>query len=192
MSEITVLAIPGSLRAGSINASLCREAARLAPADLKVEHYVGLGEIPHYDADLDAEEAPQAVADLRERISAADALLIATPEYNGGIPGALKNALDWASTPYGASVLTGMPVAVMGATPGRSGTAGAQAHLRQVLARIGCEVVAQPEVMVSKAYDVLDDRGRLTDDAVGESIAGVLDQLRLAVSAGAELVASAA
>lgn len=181
MSDLTILAIPGSLRASSINASLIRTATQVAPAGVTVQTYTGLRDLPHYDADLDSEPAPDGVWELRTRIAAADALLIATPEYNGGIPGVLKNALDWASTPYGASALTGMPIAVMGATPGRSATAGAQAQLRQVLARIGCDVVEGPEVAISKAYDRFDDDDRLTDEMVARSVAELMNALQLTV-----------
>lgn len=181
MSDLTILAIPGSLRASSINASLVRAATRVAPADVTVQTYTGLRDLPHYDADLDSEPGPNEVTELRARITAADALLIATPEYNGGVPGVLKNALDWASTPHGAAALTGMPIAVMGATPGRSGTAAAQAQLRQVLARIGCDVVEGPEVAISKAYDRFDDDGRLTDEMVARSLAELINALELTV-----------
>lgn len=181
MSDLTILAIPGSLRTSSINASLVRATTRLAPAGVTVQTYRGLRDLPHYDADLDLEPAPDEVRELRERIAAAHGVLIATPEYNGGVPGVLKNALDWASTPHGASALTGMPIAVMGATPGRSGTAGAQAQLRQVLARIGCDVVEGPELAISKAYDRFDNDGRLTDEMVAKSVAELMNALQLTV-----------
>lgn len=184
MSDLTVLAISGSLRASSINACLVRAASRLAPTGMTVETFTGLRDLPHYDADLDGDVSVAPVADLRKRIAAADGLLIATPEYNGGVPGVLKNALDWASTPHGASALTGMPVAVMGATPGRSGTAGAQAQLRQVLSRIGCGVVAEPEVKISKAYDRFDDEGRLCDEMVARPVTDLLDALGLRIRQG--------
>ncbi len=95
-----VLAIPGSLREGSYNVALARAAAEYAPYGVSVELYEGLGELPHYDADVDGEDAPASVRDLRRRIAEADALLVVTPEYNGSIPGLLKNAIDWASRPH--------------------------------------------------------------------------------------------
>src|SRR5919109_659858 len=111
-----VLAISGSLRRGSYSSGLLRAARELAPAGAEIELYDGLADLPIFNEDL--EESPsQPVRDLRERIAAADALLIATPEYNGSVPGGLKNALDWASRPHGTAVLVSKPAAVIGSSP---------------------------------------------------------------------------
>src|SRR6187551_310051 len=123
-----LLTISGSLREGSYNTALARAAADVAPENVEVELFDGLGELPLFDADLEG-DANDAVRHLRERIAAADAVLFVTPEYNGSIPGVLKNAVDWASRPSGRAVILGKPAAVMGAAIGRSGTMRAQLHL---------------------------------------------------------------
>lgn len=130
---LTVLGIPGSLRAGSFNRRLLEEARELAPDGMQVRIF-GLEDLPLYDADLDTDGArPEPVQALKRAIGEADAVLIATPEYNHSIPGVLKNAIDWASRPAGRSPLREKPVAVMGASPGGIGTARAQQHLQSVL-----------------------------------------------------------
>src|SRR5581483_4641427 len=154
------LAIPGSLRRGSHNRALLRAAAELAPRGVEVEIYDGVGALPHYDEDLEEAGAPAEVEDLRARIAAADAVLVATPEYNHSIPGALKNALDWASRPYGLSPLIGRPAAVMGASPSPFGAVWAQAELRKVLAACGA-VVLDRELALGKAPERFDDAGFL-------------------------------
>jgi chromate reductase, NAD(P)H dehydrogenase (quinone) len=136
---LTFLGIAGSLRRGSYNRSLIRAAIELAPAGTTVIPY-DLMDLPMYNGDVEAEGDPEAVAAFKHAINAADSLLIATPEYNHCVPGVLKNAIDWASRPARSSVLTGKPVAIMGATPGSGGTARAQAHLRDGLGQrpTGC------------------------------------------------------
>src|SRR5213595_3279703 len=123
---VRILGISGSLRRGSHNTTLLWAAAELLPPGVELEVYDGLRELPLYDADLDLEPVPPAVARLREAIASADGVLIATPEYNGSIPGALKNALDWASRPYATSVLRDKPALVVGATTGLFGAVWAQ------------------------------------------------------------------
>lgn len=177
MTATTILAITGSLRASSINALLVRAAAELTPAGVTVQSYRGLRDLPHYDADLDTATPPDAVADLRARIAGADGLLVATPEYNHAIPGVLKNALDWASTPSRASVLAGKPTAVMGASPSPFGTIRAQMNLRQVLASTGSAVVPKPEVAVFSAHDSFDDQGRLVDEGAAVRLSGLMAAL---------------
>ncbi|MBY0396391.1 MAG: NAD(P)H-dependent oxidoreductase, partial [Thermoleophilia bacterium] len=117
---LRVIAIAGSLRRGSHNRRLIDEAARLAPPGVTVEVWEGLRDLPHFDQDLE-DDPPEQVARLRDALRGADALLVATPEYNSSLPGALKNALDWASRPPGASALRGLPVAVVSASTGRFG-----------------------------------------------------------------------
>ena len=115
MASIRILGISGSLRRGSHNTSLLRAAARSLPPGVELERFDGLADLPHYNEDLDHEPVPAAVARLRAAIAAADGLLIATPEYNGSIPGVLKNAVDWASRPFPDNAVKGKPVAVIGA-----------------------------------------------------------------------------
>jgi chromate reductase, NAD(P)H dehydrogenase (quinone) len=152
-----VLTISGSLRAGSYNTALARTAADVAPAGVEVEVYDRLGELPLFDADLEGVE-PEAVVDLRKRISDADAILFVTPEYNGSIPGALKNAIDWASRPRGDAALLNKTVAVAGASTGQYGAMWAQQDLRRILGVAGARVVC-PELPVSRARDTCDENG---------------------------------
>jgi chromate reductase, NAD(P)H dehydrogenase (quinone) len=135
-----ILAISGSLRSDSVNTTLLRAAGTVSGADTWVELWCGLGAIPPFNEDGE-DDTPASVADMRAAIAGADALLISTPEYNGSIPGQLKNALDWASRPYGDSVLTGKPVAVTSAGPGGYGGAWAAEHLGKVLNIVGSEVL---------------------------------------------------
>jgi chromate reductase len=173
----SVLAISGSLRARSFNSMLLDAAVRLAPAELAIEIYHGLADIPHYNGDLDTADPPATVADLRARIGAADALLISTPEYNYGTPGPLKNALDWASTPPDSSVLRGKPVALMGASPSPFGTVRSQLALRQLFLWTGSPVVTKPEVLVFSAHERFDAHGSLTDQGTAELVANLLSAL---------------
>jgi chromate reductase len=166
-----ILAVSGSLRAGSYNTALARAAADLAPAGVAVELYEGLGLLPHYDQDLDegGVDVPGPVADLRERIEAADALLIVTPEYNGSIPGVLKNAIDWASARHRGSSLRNKTVAVAGVTTGQYGAIWAQEDLRKVLGISGARVMPG-DLPVSRADQVFDESGRLADPFVKERL----------------------
>ncbi len=165
-----ILAISGSLRADSYNTALARSAIELAPEGADVELYDGLAEIPPYDADRDDEAGPTPVRALRERIAAADALLIVTPEYNGSVPGVLKNAIDWASRPAGPdSVLWGKTAAIAGATSGQYGAIWAQQDLRRILGIAGARVI-DGEVPVARAQNVFDSSGRLLDAHVAERL----------------------
>jgi chromate reductase, NAD(P)H dehydrogenase (quinone) len=136
-----VLGISGSLRRDSYNSGLLRAAAELLPPGAELEVFDGLKAIPPYDADDDVQPAPAPVAALRDAIADADAVLIATPEYNASIPGVLKNALDWASRPHATNVLRGKPAAVVGASTGMFGAIWAQAETRKVLSTIGARVL---------------------------------------------------
>jgi chromate reductase, NAD(P)H dehydrogenase (quinone) len=157
-----LLAISGSLRADSYNAALARAATELVPVGVEVELYDGLGLLPAYDQDLDQPDSdpPEPVRDLRERIEAADALLVVTPEYNGSVPGVLKNAIDWASARHRGSSFAGKTVAVAGATTGQYGAIWAQQDLRRVLGIAGARVILE-EFPLSRAQDAFDERGRL-------------------------------
>ena len=154
-----VLGIAGSLRRGSYNHALLREAAERLPAGVEFVEFERLAEIPPYDADLEEGVTPAAVEELRQAMREADAVLVATPEYNHSIPGVLKNALDWASRPAGQSALTGTPAAVIGASTGMFGAVWAQAETRKVLGALGGRVV-EAELPVAKAADLYRD-GRL-------------------------------
>ncbi len=154
-----VLGITGSLRRDSLNHALMREAAERLPAGAELIEFEHLREIPPYDADLEAEETPAAVAELRQAMREADAVLVVTPEYNHSIPGVLKNALDWASRPAGQSALTGKPAAVIGASTGMFGAVWAQAETRKVLGALGGRVV-EAELPVAGAAELYRD-GRL-------------------------------
>ena len=171
-----VLAISGSLREASYNTALARGAIELAPAGVEVELYDGLAQLPPYDEDLDGEDAPIAVTDLRERIAAADALLFVTPEYNGSIPGVLKNAVDWLSRPGGQSPLNGKPLAIMGASPSMVGTARAQGDLRNIAFYNGMPVLTAQEVLIARAGEKFDKHGRLTDETTRKFLSEFLRQ----------------
>ncbi|HWB70320.1 MAG TPA: NADPH-dependent FMN reductase [Solirubrobacterales bacterium] len=146
-----VLGISGSLRSDSHNSALLRAAAEWLPGGAELVEFDRLADIPAYDEDLDVEPAPTAVADLRAAIRGADAVLIATPEYNHSIPGALKNALDWASRPAGRSALNGTPAAVIGASTGMFGAVWSQAETRKVLSAMGGRVL-EAELPVGHAH----------------------------------------
>jgi chromate reductase, NAD(P)H dehydrogenase (quinone) len=183
-----VLAISGSLRRGSYNRRLLLAAADLVLDDVELELWDGLKALPPYDEDDDVQPAPAAVARLRAAIAGADALLIATPEYNSSIPGQLKNALDWASRPIATSVLRGKPVAVVGASTGAFGAVWAQAELRKVLSATGARVV-EAEVAVSHAHERFDEWGRLIDEELrtelSEAVHLLLDEVRPRLAAAA-------
>src|SRR5690242_17587147 len=171
-----VLGISGSLRRDSHNTSLLRAAAEHLPDGVELELWDGLKAVPPYDEDDDVEPAPAAVADLRDAIAGADAILFATPEYNHSVPGQLKNALDWASRPLATNPLRNKPVAVVGASMGAFGAVWAQAELRKVLAATGARVV-EGEVAVGHAHQKFDADGGLTDEPLRDALAEVVDAL---------------
>lgn len=146
MSEITILTLIGSLRAASVNRQLAELATQVAPPRVRVVLYEGLEDLPFYNEDLDTPEPPPAVAALRAAAAAADAALVVTPEYNGTIPGVLKNAIDWLSRPYGASALLGKPLAVIGAALGRYGGAWAHDETRKSFGIAGPRVLETIEL----------------------------------------------
>jgi chromate reductase len=170
---LTILGIAGSLRRASYNRGLIRAAMELAPSGTSVVPY-DLADLPMFDADVEADGDPQAVTAFKRAISDADALLIATPEYNHCVPGVLKNAVDWASRPARRSVLTGKPVAIMGASTGRGATARAQAHLRDGLAYTNGFVLPLPEVLVGLAGEKFDDQSNLTDERTRDEVRDLL------------------
>lgn len=174
--SLTFLGIAGSLRAASYNRGLIRAASEVAPAGTTVIPY-DLAAIPMFNADVEADGDPLAVANFKRAIAAADALLIATPEYNHCVPGVLKNAIDWASRPARRSVLSDKPVAIMGASSGRGATARAQAHLRDGLAYTNGFVMPWPEVLVDFGGEKFDHDGNLTDSDIRGEVRGLLVSL---------------
>jgi chromate reductase, NAD(P)H dehydrogenase (quinone) len=172
---VKLLAISGSLRRGSHNTTLLRAAAHLLPPSVELELFDGLKAVEPYDEDDDIGRGPAGVRRLREAIESADAILIATPEYNSSIPGQLKNAIDWTSRPLRASALWGKPAAVVGASTGMFGAVWSQAETRKTLAASGARVIDK-ELPVGHAGDALED-GRLGDTELRERYAEILDEL---------------
>lgn len=172
----TVCGIAGSLRSGSFNRALLRAARELAPPQLDIVIFDALADVPMFNADVEAEGDPAGVTALKDAIAVADGLLLVTPEYNAGIPGPMKNAVDWASRRYrdGAPVLRGKPTAIMGATPGRLATARAQANLRVSLANTGAIVLGHPQVHLMGADERIVE-GRLVDEASRKFVTGLLE-----------------
>ncbi len=167
--EFRILALAGSLRQGSYNRGLLHAAGELAPDWVKVQFF-DIGTLPFFNEDLEAAGDPEAVRHFKEAIIRANAILIATPEYNGAVPGVLANAIDWASRPTGRSVLRNKPVAVMGAVLGKSGSANAQAALHGVLSRVGAVVVPDPQVLVPHASKLFDEQVNLRDEDTREEV----------------------
>ena len=183
-----VLAISGSLRRGSYNTQLLRAAEELVPGDVTLELYDELESVPPYNEDRDTDEAPPAVVRLREAIAGADAVLVATPEYNGSVPGQLKNGIDWVSRPVGAgAALWGKPVAVVGASTGMYGAVWAQAELRKILGTAGARVV-DAEVAVGRAAERFDENDRLIDEEIRDELSEAVGAL--VATAGPQLVAA--
>jgi chromate reductase, NAD(P)H dehydrogenase (quinone) len=185
-NDIVILGIAGSLRRGSFNRALIRAAGAIAedmtaqgsPRErgVRVEPFL-LDDIPLFNQDLEEAGFPDSVRALHQAVDDADAILISTPEYQFGIPGVLKNAIDWASRPPGESTLESKPVAIMGATPGMWGTARAQMQLRQALIYNNCPMVLQPEVLVAKAGDRFDDDGNLVHAPTRNFVRELLEEL---------------
>ncbi|WP_433236887.1 NADPH-dependent FMN reductase [Streptosporangium sp. CA-135522] len=182
MTTFKVLAISGSLRADSHNTALLRAAQKHNPGGLDIEIYQGLRDIPPYDMDLDTpQDRPEIVQDLRRRVTEADGLLIATPEFNYSIPGTLKNALDWVSTDWTKTEgfpLLHKPIAIMGAAPTNFGSVRAQLALRQVFVWTHSDVVVKPEVIAFRSGERFDAAGDLTDEATIDLIRQLLSALK--------------
>src|SRR5918994_5203007 len=174
-TPVRILGIAGSLRKESFNRAALRAATQLAPDGAIIEVFE-LDGIPGFNQD-DEQNPPAKVVELKKRIRESDAILFVTPEYNYSIPGVLKNAIDWASRPYGDSAWNGKPVALMGASIGTIGTARAQYHLRQVFVFLNMFPINQPEVMISTAGDRFDADGNLTDETTKKLIRQLLQSL---------------
>ncbi len=171
-----VLAVSGSLRRGSYNTALLRALAGEAPTGVEVELWDDLKAIPPYDADDDVIPGPPEVEALRELVRSADAVFFATPEYNSSVPGALKNALDWASRPLATNAFRSKPVAVVGSSAGAFGGVWAAAELRKVLAAMGARVT-DVELAVGHAPEKFDEEGRLVDEEIRAILREGLDTL---------------
>ena len=180
MTQVQILAIPGSLRAGSWNAALLRLAQERAPEGVRVDIWEGLRHVPPFSEDHESEAVPEPVDDLRSAIAAADALLVATPEYNGGAPGQLKNALDWASRPYGLAAVVGKPAGVISASTGSFGGRWAQEDVRKALRLSGAAVLGEG-LAVGKAAERLVELGE-ADEEIVAGIDDVLAQLAASVA----------
>jgi chromate reductase len=173
--KIHILGFAGSLRKQSYNRSLLSAATEMVPGDATLEVF-DLEGIPPFNQDLE-QQPPEKVREFKANIRAADAILIVTPEYNYSIPGVLKNAIDWASRPYGDNAFDGKPVAVMGASVGMLGTARAQYDLRRSFVFLNMFPLNQPEVMVPFAQDKVDSNGRVTDEKTRKKIRELLESL---------------
>lgn len=177
----TVVGVAGSLRTGSYNRALLRAATEVSPASLRITVH-DLAPIPLYNGDVEAASVPASVLVLRDAVRHADGLLIATPEYNHGVPGVLKNTIDWLSRPPHNSALEGKVAAVMGASPGMSGTMRSQTQLRQSFVFTDTYALLQPEVLVARAHEKFDGDGRLVHQPTRDFLALFLQRF-------AELVA---
>ena len=175
MPDFSILGIPGSLRKASFNRHALVAAQALVPAGAALEIFELEG-IPPFNQDQE-KQPPTRVTELKAKVRAADAILFATPEYNYSIPGVLKNAIDWASRPYGDNAWQGKPVAVMGASVGILGSARAQYHLRQCFVFLNMYPVNQPEVLIASAAQRFNERGELTDETSRELIRKLLAEL---------------
>lgn len=168
-----IVAFAGSLRKGSYNRALIEAAAKLAPKGMTIES-IEIDSLPFYNADVEAKGDPPTVTTFKATLAAADGILIATPEYNDGLPGVLTNAMDWASRLPGRAPLIGKPVAVMGASPSQTGTARAQLHLRQILNHVQARVLPPPELLVAKAHERFDKELRLKDEGTRKVLGDLL------------------
>jgi chromate reductase, NAD(P)H dehydrogenase (quinone) len=178
-----IVGVAGSLRAASLNRALLRAAQELAPASLRIESEL-LDDLPLFNPDLEVSGTPASVTRLRHSVAAADGILLVTPEYNHGVPGVLKNAIDWLSQPLRGNVLEGRPVAIMGASSGLAGTARAQTQLRQSFVLTNTPVLLQPEVLVGRAHEKFDAAGRLTDETTRHFVTVFLAQFAAWIARG--------
>jgi chromate reductase len=170
-----IVAFAGSLRRGSFNRALLRAAQELAPDGMEIE-LVEIGGLPFYNADVEAQGDPPSVTAYKAALGDADGVLIATPEYNDGIPGVLTNAIDWGSRLPGRAPFSAKPVAVMGASPSSIGTSRAQVHLRQLLSHVHARILPPPELLIASAHQRFDKSLRLTDDSTRDVLAKLLQR----------------
>jgi chromate reductase len=175
MAELHVVAFAGSLRRGSFNRALLRAARELAPEGMTIEP-IEIGALPFFNADVEADGDPASVVAFKASVRAADGILIATPEYNDGIPAVLTNAIDWGSRLPGRAPFTGKPVALMGASPSQVGTARAQLHLRQILGHVHARVLPPPELLVAAAHERFNAELRLTHETTRRMLESMLER----------------
>lgn len=176
MDTVRVLVFGGSLRRGSYTSALMRAAEEVVPEGVEVELWERLAEVTPFNADEES-RPPPVIVDFKARIKKADAILVATPEYNYSVPGYLKNAMDWASRPYGDNAFAGKPVAVISSSTGSIGGARAQYHMRQSFVFLEMHPINMPECIVGHAQDKVDESGKLTDPKTLKRIAEVLEAL---------------
>ncbi len=172
---VSLVGFAGSLRKGSYNKAILRAAAELVPADASLE-ILDLEGIPPFNQDLET-SMPETVKEFKRKIKSADAVVMVTPEHNYSVPGVLKNAIDWASRPYGDNSFEGKPAALMSASPGILGGARAQYQLRQVLVFLDMHPLNRPEVFVTQANQKIDEQGRLIDEETRKRIRQLLEAL---------------
>jgi chromate reductase len=175
-TPVRVLGFAGSLRKASLNRALLRAAVELAPPSMALTTF-DLIEVPLYNGDVEQAGEPPAVAAFKQAIRGADAVLMVTPEYNHGVPGVMKNAVDWASRPPRAAVLDRKPVGIIGASPGATGSARGQSQLRQAFEFTNSYCMPQPEVLVFRAHEKFDAEGRLTDEGTAKFLRAYLEAL---------------
>jgi chromate reductase, NAD(P)H dehydrogenase (quinone) len=173
-APLRVLGVAGSLRKASYNRALLRAAVEAAPAGMTLEVF-DLIEVPLYNADVEAQGDPAPVAAFKQAIRDADAVLMVTPEYNHGVPGVMKNAVDWASRPPRAAALDRKAVGIIGASPGATGSARGQSQLRQAFEFTNSYCMPQPEVLVFRAHEKFDADGRLTDEPTRKFLGAYLE-----------------
>jgi chromate reductase len=164
IKPLNVAVVVGSLRKASVSRKAALALAKLAPSRLNLQ-IVEIGDLPLYDEDVEADGPPQSWTRFRREVGESDAVLFVTPEYNRSVPGALKNAIDVGSRPYGSSVWSGKPAAVVSLSPGALGAFGANHHLRQSLVFLDMPVLQQPEAYVGDAYALFDEAGELTNES---------------------------
>lgn len=180
MKKLNILAFSGSLRKHSTNTGLVRAAIESSVDEMNI-NFVSISALPMYNQDLEA-AFPEELANLKKQIREADGIIIATPEFNRSISGALKNMFDWTSRPYGDNAWDSKPVATMGASPGSIGTALAQYHLKQILLYLNARVMGQPEFYVSNGSDKFDENGNLIDAKTKEYMERLLKSFREHIS----------
>ena len=177
---MNILAIVGSLRNGSHNRALLKAFQKLAPEGMTIE-VADIARLPLYNQDDEA-AFPEAATALKQKVESADGIIIATPEYNRSIPGVLKNAIDWASRPWGKNSFAGKPVLTAGVTIGKIGTAVAQSHLRQVMNYLDAQVVGQPELYLGPASEIFDETGNIKSDDTKDLLSRALGALATRIS----------
>lgn len=175
-SIMNIIAISGSLRKDSLNTALLRSLRALAPSDMKIT-ITDISDLPLFSQETETAFPPSAQK-LKDTIAAADGVIFSTPEYNRSIPGVLKNAIDWASRPYGQNSFAGKLALTMGVSVGKLGTAVAQSHLKQILSYLDMQVIGQPELYLGPAHELFDKEGNITDETTKDLLVKALHTLK--------------